>query len=320
MILFASFNFGNNGGRGAGHPFAQRNLDMVFPFILFFSTFMIDIPMLVFPLALLVLFAGQGGGAPHLPALDLNSPVAKLVVFCLGVFWFLASNHTTDHYAPAPVESYDDAEDAIEDGSGGGGDLMVFLLVVAAVCLMAQYRRQIHSRLPSALQGPFSLFVHLFFGLEDLRNGPTTQESIDALETVRVAELGCDCAVCLETFAVQDEAKKLPCGHLFHAACVLPWLQQKNTCPVCRKSVEDRPVLTLGIAEAWQNLSRWLWQKLAQWQPRNHVPVRQETRESLLGMPLNELKQRARARGLSLTGALDKSDVVDLLLRPPGRI
>ncbi|KAH9261101.1 hypothetical protein BASA81_000805 [Batrachochytrium salamandrivorans] len=311
MILFASFNFGGGGG---GHPFAQRNMDMVFPFILFFSTFMIDIPMLVFPLALLVLFAGQGGGIPNLPALDLNSPVAKLVLFCLGLFWFLASNHTTDHYAPPLVQMEEDDNGGEEGtiGDGGGGDLMVFLLVVIVVCLMAQYRRQIHSRLPTALQGPFSLFVHLFFGLEDLRNGPTTQESIDALETVRVTDPGCDCAVCLETFAVEDEAKKLPCGHLFHAPCVLPWLQQKNTCPVCRKSVEDRPVFTLGIAEVWQKLSQWLWQS------RDHIQVQQETRESLLRLPLKELKDRVRARGLSMSGVLDKNDLVDLLLRPPG--
>ena len=40
-----------------------------------------------------------------------------------------------------------------------------------------------------------------------------------------------DCAVCRERL---DKAKRLPCGHLFHSACLQRWLEVKTECPVCR--------------------------------------------------------------------------------------
>lgn len=30
------------------------------------------------------------------------------------------------------------------------------------------------------------------------------------------------------------EAKKLPCGHLFHVHCLRSWLERQHTCPTCR--------------------------------------------------------------------------------------
>lgn len=32
-------------------------------------------------------------------------------------------------------------------------------------------------------------------------------------------------------------AKKLPCGHIFHAACLRSWFQRQQTCPTCRLDV-----------------------------------------------------------------------------------
>ena len=40
-----------------------------------------------------------------------------------------------------------------------------------------------------------------------------------------------DCAVCRERL---DKAKRLPCGHLFHSACLQRWLEVKCECPTCR--------------------------------------------------------------------------------------
>ena len=42
------------------------------------------------------------------------------------------------------------------------------------------------------------------------------------------------CAVCREAFSPGDAAVRLPCNHLYHSPCILPWLQQRNLCPLCR--------------------------------------------------------------------------------------
>lgn len=36
----------------------------------------------------------------------------------------------------------------------------------------------------------------------------------------------------------QDELMMMPCKHLFHLDCLLPWLQTNGTCPVCRVSLQ----------------------------------------------------------------------------------
>ncbi|XP_022921923.1 uncharacterized protein LOC111430034 [Cucurbita moschata] len=42
------------------------------------------------------------------------------------------------------------------------------------------------------------------------------------------------CAVCKDKFSMEEKVRKLPCCHYYHDDCILPWLNIRNTCPVCR--------------------------------------------------------------------------------------
>lgn len=42
------------------------------------------------------------------------------------------------------------------------------------------------------------------------------------------------CAICKESFIVGTAVNELPCFHLYHPSCILPWLSARNTCPLCR--------------------------------------------------------------------------------------
>ncbi|XP_065853256.1 uncharacterized protein [Euphorbia lathyris] len=42
------------------------------------------------------------------------------------------------------------------------------------------------------------------------------------------------CAICKDVLSVGSEVIKLPCIHLYHPSCILPWLKTRNSCPLCR--------------------------------------------------------------------------------------
>ncbi|OWM81589.1 uncharacterized protein LOC116200775 [Punica granatum] len=68
---------------------------------------------------------------------------------------------------------------------------------------------------------------------------PVSVSCINSLPLVTISEEhvkhdSISCAICKDALAVGDKANQLPCLHLYHPSCILPWLSSRNSCPLCR--------------------------------------------------------------------------------------
>lgn len=46
------------------------------------------------------------------------------------------------------------------------------------------------------------------------------------------------CPICYELMQAGEDVLRLTrCSHVFHAACVIPWLRTASKCPTCRRKV-----------------------------------------------------------------------------------
>eukprot|EP00262_Sarcandra_glabra_P007854 TRINITY_DN20908_c0_g1_i1.p1 TRINITY_DN20908_c0_g1~~TRINITY_DN20908_c0_g1_i1.p1 ORF type:complete len:359 (+),score=61.22 TRINITY_DN20908_c0_g1_i1:98-1078(+) len=74
---------------------------------------------------------------------------------------------------------------------------------------------------------------------------PASKEVVAKLPIINVtdeivARLGSDiqCPVCTETLVIDDKMQELPCKHVFHPDCLKPWLDEHNSCPICRHELQ----------------------------------------------------------------------------------
>jgi len=71
------------------------------------------------------------------------------------------------------------------------------------------------------------------FDFDSIRGSlPAAKSIVQNLPTVILKNV--ICAVCQNEISLEEEAKCLPCTHHYHGECILPWLEIRNTCPVCR--------------------------------------------------------------------------------------
>lgn len=47
------------------------------------------------------------------------------------------------------------------------------------------------------------------------------------------------CSICLGDYSIGDTLITLPCGHMNHVDCIVPWLGRRNVCPMCRQRIEE---------------------------------------------------------------------------------
>lgn len=66
------------------------------------------------------------------------------------------------------------------------------------------------------------------------RELPASVGAVVALPSVEMTDAGGECAICKEEMKEGRDVCELPCQHLFHWMCILPWLRKTNTCPCCR--------------------------------------------------------------------------------------
>ncbi|KAF8026393.1 hypothetical protein BT93_F3009 [Corymbia citriodora subsp. variegata] len=103
----------------------------------------------------------------------------------------------------------------------------------------------------SRANGPMDIdFDHLFVGpeLEEVIQvlslndqpgpAPAPPSAIDAMPTIKITQThlraDADCPVCKEEFELGSEVRMMPCHHIYHSDCIIPWLVCHNSCPVCR--------------------------------------------------------------------------------------
>lgn len=68
---------------------------------------------------------------------------------------------------------------------------------------------------------------------------PAAMSFVNSLPRVVINEQhekheGLACAICKEVLHIGTEVNQLPCFHLYHPSCILPWLSTRNSCPLCR--------------------------------------------------------------------------------------
>ncbi|KAL9238841.1 hypothetical protein vseg_013214 [Gypsophila vaccaria] len=68
---------------------------------------------------------------------------------------------------------------------------------------------------------------------------PASKPFVDNLPLILICEEhqkpdGLACAICKDFLTNGTKVNQLPCLHLYHPFCILPWLSARNTCPLCR--------------------------------------------------------------------------------------
>ncbi|XP_067330661.1 E3 ubiquitin-protein ligase RNF126-like isoform X2 [Channa argus] len=93
-----------------------------------------------------------------------------------------------------------------------------------------------------------AIITQLLNQFENTGPPPADRERIKSLPTISITEehvgAGLECPVCKEDYSVGESVRQLPCNHLFHNDCIVPWLEQHDTCPVCRKSLSGQNTAT----------------------------------------------------------------------------
>ncbi|KAG2391289.1 hypothetical protein LR48_Vigan07g069800 [Vigna angularis] len=103
-------------------------------------------------------------------------------------------------------------------------------------------------------------------GRHDQHHAPASKAVVDAMPEIEINAshmvTESHCAVCKEPFELCTRAREMPCKHLYHPECILPWLAIRNSCPVCRKQLpveNEREGLERVEEEEENNVGLTIW-------------------------------------------------------------
>ncbi|XP_065878388.1 E3 ubiquitin-protein ligase RDUF1 [Euphorbia lathyris] len=100
-------------------------------------------------------------------------------------------------------------------------------------------------------------------GLGRVGNPPASKAVVESMPTVEITDNHLyaeeHCAVCKEAFEVGGEAREMPCKHIYHSECILPWLAMRNSCPVCRHELPADQEESENSEEADEIVGLTIW-------------------------------------------------------------
>eukprot|EP00761_Pharyngomonas_kirbyi_P009508 gb/GECH01009524.1/.p1 GENE.gb/GECH01009524.1/~~gb/GECH01009524.1/.p1 ORF type:complete len:214 (+),score=67.69 gb/GECH01009524.1/:1-642(+) len=64
------------------------------------------------------------------------------------------------------------------------------------------------------------------------------QETIGQLNMWKERSGNKECVICGTAIEVGDQVICTPCGHQYHSDCLLPWLEDHQSCPVCYNNIK----------------------------------------------------------------------------------
>ncbi|CAK8566599.1 unnamed protein product [Lathyrus sativus] len=109
-------------------------------------------------------------------------------------------------------------------------------------------------------------------GISRYENPPATKAAIDSLPTIEIdkthLEMESHCAVCKEAFELNTVVREMPCKHIYHPECILPWLALHNSCPVCRHELRSDSDAGTNVQSELQSQA----QPLPQTQTHSQLP------------------------------------------------
>lgn len=120
-------------------------------------------------------------------------------------------------------------------------EIMLFFAAILMTCLScsAGHTAQIAIRMRNGEMEPWEPESHLRVVnslVDDLEMADTSIQSDDMIDSDR------ECVICYAPLVGTDEVVVAAnCGHRFHRDCILEWLGNHRTCPLCRHRV-DRPM------------------------------------------------------------------------------